>query len=254
MSTAQCRRLLDAYRYAAARRETRVIVLTGGRDFFSNGIHLNVIEAAADPAGESWLNLQAIDDVVRAIVETTTHVTVAALAGDAAAGGVPLALAADHVLARDDVVLNPYYRHMGGLYGSEYWTYLLPRRVGAATTAELTSTPFEAVGTRRAVEIGLIDDAFGSTVEEFRSGVRGFAARLAGSPGVSGLLGAKRAARRYDERTKPLSAYRNEELVRSYDCFFGADPSYHEARRRFVHKLGAPCAVVPPPVHARRAS
>ena len=28
-------------------------------------------------------------------------------------------------------MLNPYYRHMGGLYGSEYWTYLLPRRVGA---------------------------------------------------------------------------------------------------------------------------
>ena len=34
-------------------------------------------------------------------------------------------------MAREDVVLNPYYRHMGGLYGSEYWTYLLPRRVGA---------------------------------------------------------------------------------------------------------------------------
>ena len=254
MSTDQCRRLLDAYRYAAARRETRVIVLTGGRDFFSNGIHLGVIEAAGDPAGESWLNLQAIDDVVRAIVETTTHVTVAALAGDAAAGGVPLALAADHVLAREDVVLNPYYRHMGGLYGSEYWTYLLPRRVGAAMTAELTSPPFEAVGTRRAVEIGLIDDAFGATVDAFRSGVRGFAERLAASPGMSGLLGAKRAARRYDERTKPLSAYRTEELVRSYDCFFGADRSYHEARHRFVHKLGAPCAVVPPPVHARRAS
>ena len=43
---------------------------------------------------------------------------------------MPFALAADRVYARDDVVLNPYYRHMGGLYGSEYWTYLLPRRVG----------------------------------------------------------------------------------------------------------------------------
>ena len=41
------------------------------------------------------------------------------------------ALAADHVSAREDVVLNPYYQHMGGLHGSEYWTYLLPRRVGA---------------------------------------------------------------------------------------------------------------------------
>ena len=45
------------------------------------------------------------------------------------------ALAADHVIARGDVVLNPYYGHMGGLHGSEYWTYLLPRRVGHDLTA-----------------------------------------------------------------------------------------------------------------------
>ena len=37
--------------------------------------------------------------------------------------------------------------------------------------------------------------------------------------------------------------YRSEELARSHECFFGADRSYHEARRRFVYKLGAPCAV-----------
>ena len=131
MSTDQCRRLLDAYRYARSRRQTSVIVLEGGDDFFSNGIHLNVIEAAADPGEESWWNLHAIDDVVREVLETDSHLVISALAGDAAAGGVPFALAADHVVAREDVVLNPYYRHMGGLYGSEYWTYLLPRRVGA---------------------------------------------------------------------------------------------------------------------------
>jgi hypothetical protein len=28
------------------------------------------------------------------------------------------------------VMLNPHYKNMGNLYGSEYWTYLLPRRVG----------------------------------------------------------------------------------------------------------------------------
>jgi putative two-component system protein, hydrogenase maturation factor HypX/HoxX len=233
MSTDQCRRLLDAYRAATA-RPTGAIVLMGGRDFFSNGIHLNVIEAAENPAGESWWNLHAMNDLVRAIVETDTHVTIAALAGDAAAGGVPLALAADHVVAREDVVLNPYYAHMGGLYGSEYWTYLLPRRVGAEVARELTSAPFEAVGTRQAVEIGLLDDAFGTTVESFHRGVRKLASRLVRT---RGLLDAKRRARRRDERIKPLSAYRAEELVRCHRCFFGDDPSYHEARRRFVHKL-----------------
>jgi putative two-component system protein, hydrogenase maturation factor HypX/HoxX len=247
MSTEQCRRLLDAYRYATARRQTDVVVLMGGRDFFSNGIHLNVIEAADDPAGESWLNLHAINDLVREIVETDTHVTIAALAGDAAAGGVPLALAADHVVAREDAVLNPYYGHMGGLYGSEYWTYLLPRRVGAEHASALTSAPFEPVGTRRAVEIGLLDDAFGDTVESFRAGVSEIAERVAGSPRVADLLDAKRSARRRDELIKPLNAYRTEELVRSHRCFFGDDRSYHDARHRFVHKLGAPCAVAPRP-------
>jgi putative two-component system hydrogenase maturation factor HypX/HoxX len=130
MSTDQCRRLREAYLYARSRRTTKVIVLAGGTDFFSNGIHLNVIEAAADQGEESWYNLHAIDDVVREILDTDSHVTISALSGDAAAGGVPFAAAADHVVAREDVVLNPYYQHMGGLYGSEYWTYLLPRRVG----------------------------------------------------------------------------------------------------------------------------
>src|SRR5674536_390022 len=44
MSVDQCRRLLEAYRYAAA-RPTKVIVLAGGREFWSNGMHLGVIEA-----------------------------------------------------------------------------------------------------------------------------------------------------------------------------------------------------------------
>jgi putative two-component system hydrogenase maturation factor HypX/HoxX len=252
MSTSQCERLLEAYR-AAARRPTRVIVLMGGRDFFSNGIHLNVIEAADDPATESWRNLQAIDGVVRDIIETESHLVISALQGDAAAGGVPFALAADYVVAREDVVLNPYYQHMGGLYGSEYWTYLLPRRIGRELTAELTSAPFEPIGTRRAVEIGLLDDAFGDNVERFAAHVRGLARGLAGSANFESLLAVKRAARRYDEQRKPLAVYRAEELARSYECFFGPDRSYHEARHRFVHKLGAPCVVTPLPQAARAA-
>ena len=49
MSTAQCYRLRDAFLHARS-RPTKVIVLLGGSDFWSNGIHLNVIEASADPA------------------------------------------------------------------------------------------------------------------------------------------------------------------------------------------------------------
>lgn len=245
MSSDQCRRLREAYSYALSRRQTRVLVLMGGADFWSNGIHLNVIEAAADPAEESWYNLHAIDDVVRDVVETDSHLVIAAMSGDAAAGGVPMALAADHVVAREDVVLNPYYGHMGGLYGSEYWTYLLPRRVGAEAAAELTET-FTPVGTRRAVEIGLLDAAFGESLASFRAQLRGLAERLARHPDLDHWLEEKRGQRARDEQAKPLGSYRAEELARCHDCFFGPDRSYHEARRRFVYKQGAPCAVAPP--------
>jgi putative two-component system hydrogenase maturation factor HypX/HoxX len=250
MSTAQCRRLRAAYRYARGRANTRIIVLMGGKDFWSNGIHLNVIEAADSPAEESWHNLHAIDDVVADIIETESHLVVAALSGDAAAGGVPLALAADHVVAREDVVLNPYYQHMGGLYGSEYWTYLLPRRVGTEMAAHLTST-FTAIGTHRAVELGLLNAAFGESVSSFRAQLHGLAQRLARHADLPHWLDEKRRRRARDEQLKPLSVYRSEELARSHECFFGASSQYHEARRRFVYKLGAPCAVAPPavPVH-----
>jgi putative two-component system hydrogenase maturation factor HypX/HoxX len=237
MSTEQCGRLRDAFAHARAQRHTRVIVLLGGDDYFSNGIHLNVIEAADDPAQESWRNLQAIDDLVKDIVQTDSHLVVSALAGDAAAGGMPLALAADYVLAREDTVLNPYYQHMGGLYGSEYWTYLLPRRIGAATTARLTGPPFRPVGSREAVKIGLLDAAFGANLEDFRTETTRFAERIA-YDGLHQLrLQDKRLRRAIDERAKPLEAYRQEELARCHQCFFGPDPAYHSARKRFVYKL-----------------
>jgi len=142
MSTAQCKRLRTAYAQAR-RRPTRIIVLMGGEDFWSNGMHLHCIEAAESPADASWDNINAIDDLAQDILTTDTHLTIAALQGNAAAGGVFLALAADLVLARSGVVLNPHYRNMGNLYGSEYWTYLLPRRTGG----ERAQTLLGATGT-----------------------------------------------------------------------------------------------------------
>jgi putative two-component system protein, hydrogenase maturation factor HypX/HoxX len=190
---------------------------------------------------------------VREIVETDSHLVVSALAGDAAAGGVPFALAADRVVAREDVVLNPYYRHMGGLYGSEYWTYLLRRRVGAEMSSRLTEPPFTAVGARRAVEIGLVDAAFGADLASFHHRTRRLAEALASHPWLANRLEDKRRGRRRDEQIKPLQAYRREEMARSHESFFGPDRSYHEARRRFTQKLPACSAVSPSGLRSRAA-
>ena len=86
MSTDQCYRLRDAFLYARS-RPTKVIELLGGVDFFSNGIHLNVIEAAEDPALESWRNINAIDDVVLEILNTMSHLVVAESAATPAPAG-----------------------------------------------------------------------------------------------------------------------------------------------------------------------
>ena len=166
MSTSQCYRLRDAFLHARS-RPTRVIVLLGGPDFWSNGIHLNAIEASVDPAEESWRNINAINDLIAEILNTMSHLVIAGLRGNAGAGGAMLALAADRVYAMSGVVLNPHYRSMGELYGSEYWTYTLPRRVGQARALELTQS-CQPIGARAAREMGFLDDAFGDD-----AGVRG---------------------------------------------------------------------------------
>jgi putative two-component system protein, hydrogenase maturation factor HypX/HoxX len=234
MSTPQCERLTAAYRWACS-RPTRVIVLAGGTDFWSNGIHLNVIEASAQPAEESWRNINAIDDLALAVLATDSHLVISALQGNAGAGGVFLALAADRVLARSGVVLNPHYKGMGNLYGSEYWTYLLPRRVGVEGARRITEARLP-LGTAGAQALGLIDGHGGRTPAEFLAATVEQAHALAADD-FEGRLAAKCARRAADEAQKPLAAYRAEELERMRLNFFGFDPSYHVARHNFVRKV-----------------
>jgi putative two-component system protein, hydrogenase maturation factor HypX/HoxX len=73
--------------------------------------------------------------------------------------------------------------------------------------------------------------------------VRDLAERLARRPDADRSLAAKRRRRARDQAIRPLHAYRAEEMARCQRCFFGPDPGYHEARRRFVYKLRGPDAV-----------
>jgi putative two-component system hydrogenase maturation factor HypX/HoxX len=234
MSTAQCERLRAAY-LQARRRPTRVIVLMGGGDFWSNGMHLHCIEAAESPADASWDNINAIDDLARDILTTDTHLTIAALQGNAAAGGVFLALAADLVLARSGVVLNPHYRNMGNLYGSEYWTYVLPRRTGAERARMLMAGRLP-IGAPEAQALGLIDGYAGPDMAAFHALVASRAAALASNETHAPALADKRARHARDEHAHPLADYRAVELEHMRLNFYGFDPSYHVARYRFVHR------------------
>ncbi|QIP83867.1 hydrogenase maturation protein [Streptomyces sp. Tu 2975] len=237
MSTGHCRRLLDAYR-AACSRPTAVLVLGGSRDFFSNGIHLNVIDAAADPAAESWANINAMNDLVEAVLTTTDRLVVSAIGGNAAAGGVMFALAADEVWCRSGSVLNPHYRRMG-LHGSEYWTYTLPRRVGAPMAERLTEEA-RPVSAAAAQSMGLVDRVVDCAPQDFTAEVTRLAVRLAALPAAQLRVATKKAESERRAATKPLAAYRAEELAHMLRTFSDPEAPYHALRRAFVRKQEAP--------------
>jgi putative two-component system hydrogenase maturation factor HypX/HoxX len=232
MSTRQCKRLTAALRHAVA-QDTKVLVIRGG-DVFSNGIHLNVIHAAPSPAVEAWRNINAIDAVCSEIICCTDQIVVTSMRGNAGAGGVMMALGSDQVIARDGVVLNPHYRTMG-LYGSEYWTYVLPRRIGPTAAIDLTQRCLP-IGAREAASMRLVDAVLPGQPADFEELVLDHARQMARSREYGRLLAEKRAARAADEQRKPLDAYRAEELAQMSSDIFDDRHGFAAARRAFVTK------------------
>ncbi len=234
MSSEQCYRLGECYREVKS-KSVKAIILFGGEDFWSNGIHLNTIEYAESSSDESWKNINAIDDVCKMILEDTEHLTIAGLRGNAAAGGVFFALCCDWVFARKGIILNPHYKNMGNLYGSEYWTYVLPKRVSEANIKNLLENRLP-ISAGYAKEIGLVDEVIEDTIdfeERVLQGVQNF---LKTSEFYK-FIEQKKQNRLKDEAEKPLDSYRSEELLKMYQNFYGFDPSYHIARYYFVYKI-----------------
>ena len=248
MSTEQCYRLREAI--VEAKKRVKLIVLMGGRDVWSNGIHLNIIESTKNSAEESWRNIHAIDDLILELITSTNHYIISALQGNAGAGGVSLALASDKILARNGVVLNPHTKNMG-LYGSEYWTYLLPRRIGHKKSERFTEDCIPW-GVDVANEIGLIDGFFGETNTEFVRYVKQQAQNIIHLPYFDKLIKAKEFQRKKDERNKPLASYRKEELDKMHKNFFENNKNYNHKRYCFVHKITDENSVVAKDLYRNR--
>jgi putative two-component system protein, hydrogenase maturation factor HypX/HoxX len=236
MNSAQCRRLKQMLAQVK-RRPTKVIALLGGEEFWSNGIHLNCIEAATSPADESWANINAMNDLVEEIIRTDRQLTVAVLRTNAGAGGAVMAAACDHVWIRSGVVLNVHYQTMG-LYGSEYWTYVLPRRVGSENARCLTQECMPTLASE-AQRMGLADLMLPEQWSDCQDEVDRWCIELSEGVSCEKALAAKAMARERDEQHKPLQAYRDEELRHMYRTFYDPGSSYHEARRDFVYKRTA---------------
>jgi len=233
MSSDQCNRLREVI--IEVKKSTKLIVLMGGKDIWSNGIHLNVIENSENPEDESWKNINAIDNLILEIIQSTDHYIICALQGNAGAGGVSLAISGDKLIARNGIVLNPHTKNMG-LFGSEYWTYLLPKRIGIDKATKFTEECLPW-GVSVAKEIGLIDNFYGETNKEFVNFVKEQANNIINLSYFDKLIAAKKFQRRKDEMNKPLEEYRNEELTKMKVNFYDNDMNYDKKRFNFVHKI-----------------
>lgn len=235
MNTEQCYALLARLRELRTRSDVRVIALMGGEDFWSNGIHLNCIQAAADPARESWRNINAIDDIVQEIIGMTDKITVAALRNNAGAGGAIMPLACDKIFAREGVVLNPHYLTMG-LYGSEYWTYLLPKRVGNTKAKELTENCLPIIATQ-AHKFGMVDKVLLEDWNAYHQLLQRECEALADDELYFSLIARKQYTRMQDEAIRPLDSYRHQELQHMKAIFDNPQSEYHRLRFNFVYKI-----------------
>ncbi|GIM92806.1 enoyl-CoA hydratase-related protein [Paractinoplanes toevensis] len=243
MAPGHCRRLIAALRHAVA-QDTEVLVLRGGTDAFSNGIHLNVIEAAPDPASAAWANIRAINEVCREIITCTRQVVIAGYAGSAGAGGVMLGLGADIVAARDGIVLNPFYDM--GLYGSELHTFTLPRRVGADSAQRLIDEKLP-VSAARARSIGLVDEVGPRHPDAYADWLAALAERESDVRAARNRRQAK--ARRLAAERVPLEVYEARELAEMSRDMYADRSGFAAARHAFVRKEKAtetPVRLLPP--------
>ena len=248
MSTERCHHLQRALQQAK-QQNTQAILLLGGEEYWSNGMDLNQIEAADSPADASWENINAMDDLALEIINSDRQLIISALQGNAGAGGVFLARAADLLWVRSGVVLNPHYKDMGNLYGSEYWSYLLPRHCGAENAEQITQSRLP-MGSREATDLGLADACFDLPRNQFISHCIEQAEQL----NFPQLMEKKQKQRASDEAKRPLASYRTAELERMRMNFYGFDPSYHIARYNFVHKVPKSRTPLTLALHRRRGT
>jgi putative two-component system hydrogenase maturation factor HypX/HoxX len=179
-----------------------------------------------------------MNDLALELITTESQMTVAAVAGNTGAGGCFLARAADLVWVREAVMLNPHYKNMGNLYGSEYWTYSLPRRVGLEGAKAIMHNR-QPLTAHAALQMGFVDACLPGGVAAFQEDVKRQVLNMAVAPDLQAQLATKNKARIDHEASKPLAQYRTEEMTHMHRNFYGFDPSYHVARHHFVHKTPA---------------
>ncbi len=228
MSAEQCIRLKYAVEYL--KTECEVLVLVGGMDFFSNGIHLNILEDSQKQGEDGWSNINAMNDLVRSILHADDIVTVASFARNAGAGGVFMGLACDYVVAKEGVVFNPHYKTLG-LSGSEYHTYTLPKRVGKEAAEDLLDKCLP-ISAEKAYSLGMVDEVY--THENYYEALHQFSKTLYDDD----FIWEKQEY--LEQKEAQIEALKEKELEVMYPEFWEDESAFHTLRHDFVYKT-CPC-------------
>ena len=230
MNSEQAIRLKYAFEYL--KESAKVIVLIGARDFFSNGIHLNILEDSKKQGEDGWSNINAMNDLIKSIIFADDVITVSSLHKNAGAGGVFLAIACDYAIGKENVVLNPHYKTLG-LSGSEYHTYSLPKRVGEQKAKELLENCLP-LSIQKAKKIGLVDEVFSS--EEYFDTLRAYAQSLVKDENIyEDFIWDKQE---YLEKNKnSINLCKENELKIMHPEFWDKNSTFHKLRYDFVHKI-----------------
>ncbi len=229
-SSDKCMKLKYAFEYI--KTQVKIVVLMGGEDFFSNGIHLNILENSKKNGEDGWSNINAMNDLVKSVLFADDVITLASLHRNAGAGGVFLALACDYVVAKEGVVLNPHYKTLS-LSGSEYHSYTLQKRVGE-TKAEKLLENCLPISVKYAKNIGMIDAVFEH--EKYQENLKSFVEKiLEDEEKYEDFLWDKQEY--LEENKKKIERAREDEINIMHPEFWSKNSEFHRLRYEFVYKI-----------------
>jgi putative two-component system hydrogenase maturation factor HypX/HoxX len=123
-----------------------------------------------------------------------------------------------------------------GLYGSEYWTYLLPKHVGTAK-AQVIMNECQPMLAEDAVNNGMADVMLSEDWKDYHSELNDYCSRLIDAVDFEQFLSLKVKQFRADNASKPFADYRREELTHMKETFYNLGSEYHDKRRDFVYKI-----------------
>lgn len=166
----------EALKEISADPQQRVVIVTGGEEFFCAGADIGeILEAnTAEATYRHAREFQLLFDRIEALPQPV----VAAVAGYALGGGCELALACDFRIASEGTKFGLPEIKIGAFPGGG-GTQRLPRLVGAAKAKEMILTG-DTIGAEEAFSFGLVMKVVPK--DKLLQEAKGFAAKLAALP------------------------------------------------------------------------